>query len=714
MKNYKIFFLLLFISSIVFSQNKKFTIEDVILNSYYKLAPEYLSQLKWAEGTDYLSYAKDQKLLKLNPVTGDTLKVLTLTDLKKSLTKIDTSVNLKRFPTITWINEHSISYDKDSLNLIYLLNNQETKINFEFPNRAENIKIAPSNNSAAFTLGNNLYYITNKNKVKQITNEEDAGIVSGQAIARYEFGIKKGIFWSPNSNYIAFYQKDERGITDYPLVEIDSIPAKLKNIKYPMAGQTSEIAKVGVFDTKNNKITWLKTEGEKEQYLTNVTWDPNEKYIYVVHLNRDQNHLRLIKYDAASGEIVKTLFEETDKEYVEPEHQLQFICPDQDKFIWFSERSGFNHLYLYNTNGNLIKQITSGDWIVKSIAGFNKETKELFIIATKDSPIEDHLYKVELTNNKIIRLTKPGFSHRVSYNPKNNLFLDIYSSIETPTVTQIIDAEGKVIHKILESKNPLKGYEISKPIIKKITNKAGVEFYTRTILPTEFDSTKKYPAIFYVYGGPHAQLIDNSWYFGRYDFWFQYMAQRGFIIFTIDNRGSDNRGLEFEQATFRKLGTIEIEDQLLGLNYLSKFNYVDTNRVGVFGWSYGGFMTISLMLRTNNAFKVGVAGGAVIDWKTYEIMYTERYMDTPKNNPDGYQKANLLNYVENLKDKLLLVHGTSDPTVVWQNTLAFAKKAANLDKDLDYFPYVGHGHGVSGYDAIHLYRKVSNYFIDNL
>ena len=220
--------------------------------------------------------------------------------------------------------------------------------------------------------------------------------------------------------------------------------------------------------------------------------------------------------------------------------------------------------------------------------------------------------------------------------------------------------------------------------------------------------------IVYVYGGPHVQLVMNSWYYGRYDFWLQYMAQKGYIVFTLDNRGSANRGLEFEQAVFGRLGTREIEDQLAGLNYLKSLSYVDSDRIGVFGWSYGGFMTTSLMLRTDVAFKVGVGGGAVIDWKLYEIMYGERYMDTPQKNPKGYEEANLLNYVENLNGKLLLVHGTSDPTVVWENTLEFAKKATQLNKPLDYYPYVGHGHGVRGRDAVHLYQKISQYFLDNL
>ncbi len=286
--------------------------------------------------------------------------------------------------------------------------------------------------------------------------------------------------------------------------------------------------------------------------------------------------------------------------------------------------------------------------------------------------------------------------------------------MDIPSVTQIIDNNGKTITGLNKSSNPLLDYKISRPKIFTLKTGNDIDLYCRIILPTDFDSTKSYPVIVYVYGGPHAQLVTNRWYLGRYDFWFQYMAQNGYIVFTIDNRGSDNRGLEFEQSTFRHLGTKEIEDQLVGINYLKSLSYVDSNRIGVFGWSYGGFMTTSLMLRTNDTYKVGVGGGAVIDWKYYEIMYTERYMDTPETNPEGYEEASLLNYVDNLNGKLLLVHGTSDPVVVWEHTLEFAKKTAHMNKPLDYFPYVGHGHGVRGKDAIHLYNKISNYFFDNL
>ncbi|MEW6701197.1 MAG: prolyl oligopeptidase family serine peptidase, partial [Bacteroidota bacterium] len=322
---------------------------------------------------------------------------------------------------------------------------------------------------------------------------------------------------------------------------------------------------------------------------------------------------------------------------------------------------------------------------------------------------------------KMERLTYEAGTHNVFVSPNSEFFIDSYTNVSTPRVINLLNKKGNHIRNLLTSDNPIKEYKIGETKIFSISegvltdkNEEGVELFCRMITPPNFDPTKKYPVIIYVYGGPGVQEVTNIFGSGRYFLWFYMMAQKGYIVFTLDNRGSANRGSDFEQATFRHLGTVEVKDQIAGVNYLKSLPYVDENRIGVYGWSYGGFMTTSLMLRTDGTFKVGVGGGAVIDWKFYEVMYTERYMDTPQNNPDGYKETSLLNYAENLKGKLLLVHGTNDPTVVWQNTLLFAKKCAELNKPLDYFPYIGQGHGVAGKDALHLYTKITNYFLDNL
>jgi dipeptidyl-peptidase-4 len=471
---------------------------------------------------------------------------------------------------------------------------------------------------------------------------------------------------------------------------------------------------LGIYSIKNNEITWLETGDPDDKYLTCVSWGLNEKYIYVAHLNRDQNHLQLIKYEVSTGKRVKILFEETDEEYVEPENSLIFLPNEPNKFLWFSERDNWNHLYLYDIEGNLINQVTKGKWVVTSFSGFDKNHENIFIYSTLDSPIDRNFYRVNLQTGKISQITNEPGIHNVSISPESNYYIDSYSNQSVPRVINILGKHGEFVEELHRAKNPILDYKLGKSEIITLDGKKGYDYYCKLNYPTNFNPNKKYPVIVYVYGGPHAQLVTNSWPFGRYDFWFQYMAQQGYFIFTLDNRGSSNRGLEFEQEIFRQLGTKEIEDQLLGIEYLKTKAFIDSSRIGVYGWSYGGFMTTSLMLKTNNTFKVGVGGGTVTDWKYYEVMYGERYMDTPESNPEGYKESSLLNYVDKLNGKLLLVHGTLDPVVVWQHTLEFAKRAAELNKPLDYYPYVGHEHGVRGKDALHLYNKISQYFINNL
>ncbi len=703
---------LLFISSFSYPQKKNFTIEDVITNAYTKLMPENLSQLKWIPGSHEFSFVKDNFIIKGSAESEKYDTVISLEKINALLSQ-NGEMKINYLTSISWINTNEFNFIyKNKLIRVDVAAKRADIINCA-PDEAENLTVAPNNRYLAFTIKNNLYVSLDGKEYRTITNETDSNIISGQAVHRNEFGINGGIFWSPNSNFIAFYRMDQRMVTDYPLLDISFNPARIKNIKYPMAGQTSHQVTVGIYNLKDGTTTWLKTGEPKDQYLTSLTWSPDENKFYIAHLNRDQNHLKSIKYDVGTGEPIKILFEEKDNEYVEPETPIYFLPGSSNKFVWLSERDGYKHAYLYDTEGNLIKQLTKGNWVITELNGFDMNGEYLFFTATKESPLEQHFYRLDLRNNQLEKITKEEGTHFVQKSDDGAYFIDNFSNYDTPRKITLLNSNEQ-LRNFLTAANPFEEYNLGKTEVFSIKNKEGIDLYCRMILPPDFDPTKKYPVIFYVYGGPHAQLVTNSFGYGRYFLWFYIMAQKGYIIFTLDNRGSDNRGLEFEQATFRKLGTVEIEDQLCGVDYLKKLSYVDASRFGVFGWSYGGFMTTSLMLRTGNQFKVGVGGGAVIDWSLYEVMYTERYMDTPESNPDGYKESSLLNYVENLKGKLLLVHGTFDPVVVWQHTLLFAEKAMHMNKPLDYFPYIKHEHGISGGDALHLYTKITNYFIDNL
>ena len=511
---------------------------------------------------------------------------------------------------------------------------------------------------------------------------------------------------------MAFYRKDETMVTDYPLVDIETRIATLENTKYPMAGETNEEVKVAIYNPETRNTIFLKTVEPKTQYLTNVTWSPDEKQIYIAVLNRDQNHMKLNVYDAITGDFIKTLFEEKHKKYVEPEHGPIFLSSNSEKFLWYSERDGWNHLYMYNTDGKLLKQLTKGEWLVSGFLGFSQNDEDAYFMSTIASPLEDHLCSVNLESGKIEKITSKKGSHRILLSKDKKYAIDIYSSLTVAREYLLITNKGKILHTLQKNKDPLKDYNLGKTEIITIKAKDGTDLFCRMIKPIDFDPKQHYPVLVYVYGGPHAQLITESWLGAG--LWLNYMAQQGYIVWTLDNRGSANRGFEFENAIHRNIGTIEVEDQMQGIEYLKSLDYVDEKRIGVDGWSYGGFMTISLMLKHPEVFKAGCAGGPVIDWKWYEIMYGERYMDTPQDNPDGYKNACLLNYVDKLQGRLLIIHGTSDPTVVWQHSLSFIKKCVDEGKMVDYFVYPGHPHNVRGVDRVHLWKKIEQYFDDYL
>jgi dipeptidyl-peptidase-4 len=702
--------LIIIFPAILFAQDKQLTLQDAVYMNP-NIFPKRLSQLQWMGKSDYFSYVDANVLIKGKPSTNEVDSIVSINDLNAGLGDLGID-SIKRFPGHKYISDVKFRFTYKNNLLIYdVVSKNLTRVN-RFNQKAENINIQDDSWAVAFTLDNNLY-VTHKTREIQVTNDEDQGIVNGQSVHRNEFGINGGIFWSPKGNYLAFYRMDETMVTDYPLVEIAPRPAELETIKYPMAGMTSHHVTLGIFNMLSEETIFLKTGEPKEQYLTTVTWSPDEKFIYVTLLNRDQNHAKLNKYDAQTGDFVMTLFEEKDEQYVEPEHPLYFLTSNPEQFIWMSERDGFQHMYIYNTNGELLKQITKGEWVVTDYLGMDAKEKNVFFKATKDGPLEQNIYKVELKSGYITRLSPDHGTHRANISHSGQYLIDAYSSTDVASEYKILDGKGKVLRTLLENKDPLAEYDLGE--MEMVTLKAddGVELYGRLIKPNNFDPAKKYPVFLYVYGGPHSQLVYDGW-LGGAGIFLNYMAQQGYVVFTLDNHGTDQRGLDFEQAIHRKVGDWEVADQMKGVDYLKTLDFVDPDRIGVDGWSYGGFMTISMMLRNPGVFKVGCAGGPVTDWKYYEIMYGERYMDTPETNPEGYEAASLLNKVEQLEGKLLIIHGTVDPTVVWQNSLDFVKKCVDEGKQLDYFVYPGHPHNVRGKDRMHLYEKIRMYFDENL
>lgn len=559
---------------------------------------------------------------------------------------------------------------------------------------------------------NNLLLIDSLGKRKPITSFKNPDIICGDIVSRNEFGIDKGIYVSPNGNYIAFYKNDTRDVTSYPLVDITTPIATVKPIKYPMAGEKSEHVSLGVYNIAKGTIVYIEDDPVSEKYLTGISWSPDEKNIYISVLNRGQDTMLLNKYNTQNGKLVKTCFTETNPKYVEPQNPLFFI--DNNRFVYQSRRDGYNHLYLYTTDGELLSQLTQGKWEVNQILGINNQQNTLFFLSAEDNPLERQIYSFDLeTNVKTKVSTVPG-THSSSISFDGKYLIDMYESTTIPWDIDILTDKGVLVKKLLHAKNPLSEYDMPTATIGTLyTPDDSTELYYRLIKPSILEPGKKYPVVVYVYGGPHTQLIENVWLSGA-SLWDYYMAQHGYIVFTLDNRGSSNRGFSFESSIFRQLGVNEMKDQMQGIEYLKTLPFIDTTRMGLYGWSYGGFMTLSMILNYPKVFKAAVAGGPVVDWKYYEVMYGERYMDKPNENPDGYSNANLLPKAGMLNNKLLIIHGTMDPTVVWQQSQLFIDACVKANKQVDYFIYPGHEHNVKGKDRLHLLNKIAIFFNDNL
>lgn len=700
---------LLFVSSFISAQNKQLNIDELMTNR--KLYPSGLNNIQWMDNAGNYTWIAANKLVKANMKSEKKDTILDLAAINAALKQISEK-EIKRFPQISWA--ENMNFEFQANNKIYNFDFAAKKASLinSYPETAENTDIEPNTHHVAYTIENNLF-ISYRGTEIAVTEDKNKGIVNGQSVHRNEFGINKGTFWSPKGNLLAFYRMDETMVTDYPLVDIETRVAELKNIKYPMAGMTSHQVTVGVFDPVTQKSVFLKTGEPAEQYLTNISWSPDEKFVYIAVLNRDQNHMKLNKYDVVNGNFVATLFEEKNDKYVEPENGMFFLKSNPKQFLWLSERDGYKHLYLYNEDGKLVKQLTKGNWVVKDIEGFNAKGDKVFISATKDSPLDNDVYAVDIKSGNIKMITPVKGTHNVIFDKSGNNVIDVYSNSETASKIQIVNADGKILQDVFEDKNPLKDYKLGETSVFTIKAKDGSDLYCRMIKPADFDPNKKYPAIIYVYGGPHAQLVTNSWLSGA-GLFLNFLAQQGYVVFTLDNHGSANRGFAFESIIHRNCGKYEMEDQMLGVDYLESLSFVDANRIGVDGWSYGGFMTISMKLKNPGVFKVATAGGPVIDWKWYEIMYGERYMDTPEQNPEGYKNASLINYVDKLEGKLLVIQGGVDNTVVPQHSSSFLKKCIDLGKQVDYFIYPTHEHNVRGADRSHLFRKIYEYYQQNL
>lgn len=746
------------IATISSAQEKKtFTLNDVIPggDNYFNLVPKSMPGLQW--WGDICVRTDIENIKKIDTKNGKESILVTLEEVNEALKNGEMPYKLtghikplrtlmaaslpwgdRNVITFTQYDDRTpgqkymIWYDFSKKKIVNLFNLQgEGPTNFDF---------CKENGYMAYTIGNDLY-VAHEGDFSSMVNPKVTGnqlqekdVVYGQAVHRNEFGIMKGTFWSPKGTYLAFYRMDQSMVTDYPQVNTTARIAELVPDKYPMAGMTSHKVTVGIYNVKDGKTIYLQAGDPTDRYFTNISWGPDEKSVFVIELNRDQNHAQLVQYDAVSGQKIGVLYEEKHARYVEPQHPLIFLPWDDSQFIYQTQRDGFNHLYLMDTKTKLTGEwktgkdsedqyceylktipLTEGNWLVQDVLGFNTSRKEIIIASTEISPLQTNIFSLNVKNGKRTLIGMEDGTHQAKLSASGTYLIDYFTSNNVPREISILPTTGKKGTTLFTATDPLKeNYNLPEITVGTIKAADGeTDLYYRLIKPANFDPNKKYPAIIYVYGGPHAQMIHNTRFYDARG-WDLYMAQQGYVMLTVDNRGSDNRGIKFENCTFRHLGTEEMKDQVQGAKFLQSLPYVDADKIGVHGWSFGGFMTTNLMLTYPDIFKVGVAGGPVIDWQFYEVMYGERYMDTPQANPEGYKESNLRLKAGNLKGRLEVIIGGMDPTCVPQHSISFLRACIDAGTHPDFFIYPEDGHNMMGRDRVHLHEHITRYFLDHL
>lgn len=693
---------------------KNLTLEEAVLGQFRQFAPESINGLSWIPGSDRYAFVKDTTLM--NDAVGKSLPtpLFTLGQLNKALRQAGVDA-VKAFPSFNWLTATILhaSGTAGGKNVEYTFDYASKTVSIACTYTQEGDNVDYNNaHGVAYTKENNLFVSENGTEVQVTANKR--GVVSGQSISRNEYGIGKGTFWSPNGSRLAFYEKDESQVTEYPLINYNVIPAQVKNIHYPMNGDASEVVRVGIYDVKTNGIVYLKLNGgvENDQYYaTNLAWTPDGNAVLVAEMDRKTTRMQLNMYSVTTGELMQTLITESDDRWVEPDQAPYFVS--NTAFLWYSWRNGFHNYFLYDLTGKLLAE-TNAKFELLEILGMDGMKKNIYFSGTGANATELHAYQASLSDLKLIPLTKTPGTHHVQVAASGKFFIDTYNAMNVPNEVAVYDAKkGTSVKNLLTSADKLAGYNIGSTELFTIQASNGTPLYCRLIKPSNFDPEKKYPVVVYVYNGPHVQLVTNS-YLGGASLWMNYLAEQGYLVFTVDGQGSAHRGKEFEQIIHRQLGTQEMKDQLAGVEWLKKQSFVDANRMAVHGWSFGGFMTTSLMVHHPGVFKVGVAGGPVIDWRMYEVMYGERYMDTPTENPEGFKNNDCSVYVSNLNGKLLMIHGADDDVVVMQHNMKFLKACVDKRVPVDFFVYPGHQHNVRGKDRVHLMNKIITYITDNL
>lgn len=570
--------------------------------------------------------------------------------------------------------------------------------------------IAPGDAAVCYRKDHQLFLQQANGRLRQLTFDGSPDVVHGGAAHRAEFGIDRGIFWSDDGRYVAWTREDLRPIDPYPYQDLAAVPPRPLPGRYPMAGRAHSRVRVAVCDTTDFAVRWLEADPDEDVYWTNVAFAPGDGVV-IARVSRGQDQLELVRYDARSGRRIAVLLTENDAEWVEPERPPAFL-PD-GRFLWWSSRSGHRHLWLHDADGGNPRQITRGAFDVQELLGVDAMAGMVWFAASGEDPRQRHLFAATLDGDDCRQLTRERGTHHAVLSPDRQRAFVQSSNLTSRPSSSILDLATGAGTALPGAHDPLAGFALPHQKLFQVRAEDDTVLYGHLLLPPDLADGQRCPLLLYVYGGPHVQLVTDQW-MGGAPLWLQALAAEGYVVCRLDNRGTPNRGIEFEQAVHRRLGMLEVQDQLRAVAFCRQQPYVDGARIGVHGWSYGGYLTLRLLLAAPEAFACGISGAPVTDWAMYETGYTERYMDTPAENAAGYDLASCLPYVERLRAPLLLVHGTDDRTVMWSHSLAFVRKCIDHGKAVEYLPYPMQRHALAGKDRAHFLTTMQGFLARHL
>lgn len=723
-------FVLIFLAGWVFqplhAQQKKALTFDHLFDDTF--SAEGIQSVNWMEDGQYYTELEqisgDIELRKYNIVTGDSEVLVSTSDLSYEGDKVviqdyqlsadETKVMIKTDIEQIWrrsTREHYFIYDLESEDLTKLTESEE---------KQQYAQLSPSGDKAAFVQDNNLFWVDlTTGEEKQITSDgEHNKIINGATdwVYEEEFGFAKAWYWSPDGEKISYYRFDESQVKEFFMTEWGKLYPGLTRFKYPKAGEQNSTVKIGVYDLTDGETVWMDIDSENDQYIPRINWTNNSNTLAIRRMNRLQNTQDLMLADVSNGqtEIIKT---ETSDAWIDVNDDLIFL-DSGDQFIYTSEESGANHIYLYNMEGDMLRQLTKGDWEVTNYLGYNEESDRVYYISTEESPLQRHLYSINLDGSGKEKLTDGEGWHSINMSGDYTYYIDTYSNPVTPPKYTLHKGDGeqvRVLEDNRELKETLTEYELpTQEFIEIPLSEATLNGYI--LKPHDFDSAKEYPVLFYVYGGPGSQTVTKRFGAGQRAMWHKFLTSQGYIVVSVDNRGTGARGRDFEKQLYKKLGQYEVEDQIAAAQYLTdRYDYMDEERLGIWGWSYGGYMSSLALARGSEVFTTAIAVAPVTNWRFYDTIYTERFMQTPQMNPEGYKEGSPLTYADQIEGNYLLVHGTGDDNVHFQNSVEMINRLVAADVSFETMYYPNRNHGIYGGNTRkHLYRMLTNFISENL